>query len=43
MEEGFQKAQIDNLKKISEYMIMTFFTANQHFFSVEIKGAKAER
>lgn len=43
MEEGFQKAQTDNLPQVTEEMIMDFFRTNQDFISPEIKGIKAQR
>ncbi len=43
VENGFRKAQTDNLPKVSEDMIIEFFKENVDFLSTEIKGVKAER
>ncbi|XP_054723041.1 uncharacterized protein LOC129232983, partial [Uloborus diversus] len=43
VEQGFTKAQSDNLPIISEDMIVDFFKENLDFLSAEIKGVKAEK
>lgn len=43
VDQGFTKAQTDNLPSVSEEMIIDFFKENLDFLSAEIKGIKAEK
>ncbi|XP_035435718.1 uncharacterized protein LOC118266384 [Spodoptera frugiperda] len=42
-DNGFVKAQSDNLPKIDAFMMTTYFASNPDFTSAEVKGVKAAR
>ncbi|KAJ8710275.1 hypothetical protein PYW07_009641 [Mythimna separata] len=42
-DNGFVKAQSDNLPKIDAFMMTTYFALNPDFTSAEVKGVKAAR